>query len=275
MHLTKSWSLSAERVTPPISAPGPPTCAVQEVITRWASYAGLPVDGLEVSYQGCPLDRQTWDLSFMQLGFGPAEIQLDVKVNHAVADPSSPTPDPNIPAHDPHASASSQAGTQSLPAPSSAAAAGAGSPTVSAATVHVTVHMEGKGSVAGSGPADFKLGDLLAHATRLPVDALQVAHQGSLVDRTKWSCSFAELQWGPDVELSVRALSDTLAATAQAVTNPTAGPPHNPLVPIASPAPQSTVTIGPDSLIQGEYIWLCIGLVVLGHSYSLQHHLSC
>ena len=236
---------------PPVSAPGPPGCAVQEVITRWASYAGLPVDALEVAHRGCPLDRQTWDLSFMQLGFGPAETQLDVKVNHALAGPSTPTPDPNTPAHDPHASGSSQAGTQSPPA------AAAGQPTVSAATVRVTVHMEGKGSVAGNGPADFKLGDdLLAHATGLPVDALQVTHQGCLVDRTKWSCSFAELQWGPDVEFSVRALSDTLAATAQAVTNPTAGPPPKPLAPSIL-APQSTVAAVPNPLDQGKHSPCC------------------
>ena len=224
----------------PVSAPGPHSCAVQEVITRWASYAGLPVDALEVCHKGCPLDRQTWDLSFMQLGFGPAEVQLDVKVNHAVAGPSTPaaTPDPNTPAHDSNANSSSQAGTQLPAVPSSTTAAAA---TQFVATVYVTVHMEGRGSVAGNGPADFKLGDLLAQATGLPVDALQVARQGCLVDRTKWSCSFAELQWGSEVELSVRALSDMSAGAAQAVINAPAGPPTTTLSPISIPGAQSTV----------------------------------
>ena len=231
---------------PPVSAPGPPGCAVQEVITRWASYAGLPVDALEVAHKGCPLDRQTWDLSFMQLGFGPAETQLDVKVNHALAGPSTPTPDPNTPAHDPHASGSSQAGTQSPPA------AAAGQPTVSAATVRVTVHMEGKGAVAGNGPADFKLGDLLAHATGLPVDALQV--------RDVWWTE-------PSGVVALLSFSGVLMSSSASEPSRThwQPPPRLSLTPLPDPHPlapsilahQSTVAAVPNPLDQGKYSPCC------------------
>ena len=92
--------------------------------------------------------------------------------------------------------------------------------------------------MAGDGPADHKLGDLLAHATGLPLDALQVLRNGCPVDRAQWACSFAELAWGSPVELSIRA---ELPATLVQPGCPLAGTTLA-VVPLATPisAPASS-----------------------------------
>lgn len=100
------------------------------------------------------------------------------------------------------------------------------------------------------------------------VAILQVAHNGCLVDRSKWSCSFAELQWGPQVELSASAPLDMLPAAAQAVTKPPAGPLTGALAPILTSAPQSTVATVPDPSDQGQNTLLYSCLMALDHGDS-------
>ncbi|KAL3147440.1 hypothetical protein ABBQ38_014502 [Trebouxia sp. C0009 RCD-2024] len=143
------------------------------------------------------------------LGLGPSEVQLHLRAiqpmpeapstphHHALLSLHQAAEQLFTPAHDSPVSTTSQAPLSPPPAAGTAATA------ASAGTVHVTIHMEGRAPMSGDAPVDHKLGDLLAHATGLPLDALQVVHNGCLVDRAKWACSLAELVWGPRVELSV------------------------------------------------------------------------
>lgn len=221
----------------PSSTAGPPTCTLQEVMGNYARYAQVPAAALQVAHQGCPLEPHRWPLTLLQLGLGPSEVQLHV-IQPMPEPPSTPDHDPllsllqaaeevSTPACDSPVSATSQAPVQST----SPAAA-------TAATVHVTIHMEGRATMAGDGPADHKLGDLLAHATGLPLDALQVLRNGCPVDRAQWACSFAELAWGSPVELSIRA---EVPATLVQPGCPPAGPTLA-VVPLATPtsAPASS-----------------------------------
>ena len=194
---------------PPVRGPFPPTCTLKELMANYASHVQVHADALQVSHQGCPLDPHRWALTVTQLGFGPSEVHLHVTVIQPTpTPPSAPTPEVDALlsllqaaenwsiADDAPVSATSQATQLSPPAASTASTAG---------TVHVTMHIEGRAAWSREGSADCKLCDLLAHATGLPLDALQVAHNGGLVDRAQWACSFAELAWGPRAEVYVKA----------------------------------------------------------------------
>ena len=125
--------------------------------------------------------------------------------------------------------------------------------------------MDGRETRPGEGPAAYKLGDLLAHATGLPLDALQVAHKGCLVDKVQWGCSFAELAWGSRVELSVQA---ELAANP---VQPDCPPPVGPN-PTANPP---TTLISPPPVVAPAVATLPTANVPHQGRHSVALHVTC
>ena len=188
-------------VTAPVTAPVGTILA--ELLQEYSQYSKQPFDALCVSHSGEAVERGQWGLSFSQLAWGP-DISLEVDFTAAAATLANvqlPVPE-TIKA------------AVAVPADSSTdLSSGAG-------TLHLTINREGHEPVMGSVPTTAKLGALLAYWASergLSLEALQVLFKGTVVDRSYWESTFAELGCGSSLVLDVQ-VQPQQAALAEAGT---------------------------------------------------------
>ena len=203
-HVSVTITRAGAGVTAPVTAPVGTILA--ELLHEYSQYSKQPFDDLCVTHCGEVVEHGKWGLSFGQLAWGP-NISLEVDFAVVTAAPAD--------------------GQPAAPDTIKAAVAVSVDSSTGAGTVHLTVNREGHEPVMGPVPTTAKLGALLtywASERGLSLEALQVLFKGTVVDRSYWESTFAELGCGSSLVLDFQ-VQPQQAALAEA------GAPqqHNPL----------------------------------------------
>ena len=203
-HVSVTITRAGAGVTAPVTAPVGTILA--ELLHEYSQYSKQPFDDLCVTHCGEAVEHGKWGLSFGQLAWGP-NISLEVDFTAVTAAPADGQPD--------------------APDTIKAAVAVSVDSSTELSTVHLTVNMEGHEPVMGPVPTTANLGALLAYWASergLSLEALQVLFKGTVVDRSYWESTVAELGCGSSLVLDVQ-----VQAQQAALAEARAPQQHNPL----------------------------------------------
>ena len=184
-------------VTAPVIAPVGTILA--ELLQEYSQFIRQPFNILRVAHNGEAVDRGQWGLSFGQLSWG---LHIMLEVDFTATTATSPDGQPPVPETIKAAVAVPADSTTDL-------STGAG-------TLHLTVNQEGHEPVMGPVPTTAKLGALLAYwasARGLSLEALQVFFKGTVVDRSYWEGTFAELGCGSSLVLDIQVQAQQAVST--------------------------------------------------------------
>ena len=184
-------------VTAPVVAPAGTTLA--EFLQEYSQFIRQPFNILRVAHNGEAVDRGQWGLSFGQLSWG---LHIMLEVDFTATTATSP--------HGQSPVSDTTKAAVAVPADSNTdLSPGTG-------TVHLTVNREGREPVVGPVPTTAKLGALLAYWASergLSLEALQVFFKGTVVDKSYWESTFAELGCGSSLVLDTQVQPQQAAST--------------------------------------------------------------